>query len=173
MGGYFLAQSGAAQKNRPEDMTNGPDRYGRHRTDRPAQGRQNRRGGGRKVARRNRSTHKDVKNEGTSGDLHENTGRKTICPAKKATFMHVYAPSYRKTRVFCGDRRRSCKKSRAKRSHRVSARWSMVGGNLCFARRATAILAVPPAWAGRPWRVLAKFLERPLSTLAQRVTAQF
>jgi len=33
-----MARSGAAQEDRPEDMTNGPDRYGKHRTDRPTPG---------------------------------------------------------------------------------------------------------------------------------------
>jgi len=74
MRGYVRAQSAAAQEDRAEDMRNGRDRHGRHRTDRPTQRRRNRRGRGQSVARGERIPLRDVKNEDRSGNVYENKG---------------------------------------------------------------------------------------------------
>jgi len=47
---------------------------------------------------------RDVKNEGTSGDVHENKGQATICPTQKAPFLPGRMPFYTELHVFCGNR---------------------------------------------------------------------
>jgi hypothetical protein len=48
---------------------------------------------------------REVKNEGTSGDVHENKWQMTICPAQNTAFVPGCTPFYTETHEFCGDRR--------------------------------------------------------------------
>jgi len=52
---------------------------------------------------------RNVKNEGTSGDVHENKWQVTIWPPQKTSFMPSSTPFCAETHVFCGNRRRFCR----------------------------------------------------------------
>ena len=54
---------------------------------------------------------RDVKNEGTSGDVHENKGQATICPTQKTPFLAGCMPFYTEMQVFCGNPRHFCRYS--------------------------------------------------------------
>src|ERR1035441_5741946 len=75
-------------------MPKGRDRLGKRGTNRPTQGRRNRRGG-RARSRTKKPEHpRDVKNEGTSGDVHENKVQVTICQPQKSHFLPGCTPFY-------------------------------------------------------------------------------
>jgi hypothetical protein len=59
------------------------------------------RGGEEKGRRGWKRTPRDVKNEGTSGDVHENKGKVTVCPTQKTPFLNAGTPFYPETHVFC------------------------------------------------------------------------
>ena len=71
-------------------------------------------------------THKDVKNEGTSGDVYENKGDVTICHAIVQTYwptIHRLRDNWGETRVFLkGESREIEKVDACKRSAELSRR---------------------------------------------------
>ncbi len=73
---------------------------------------------------------RDVKNEGTSGDVHENKGQATICPTQKTPFLAGCMPFYTEMQAFCGNPRHFCRYSSPGKMNPllqdVETRWSDV-----------------------------------------------